>query len=90
MRGSKIGDKWDAFAAHLHYCRGEYDAPETYEELGQLLADLDGEYDTVGNRLFYLATPPQLYLGVVEQLGKAGLDTGPRLRPHHRRETVRP
>lgn len=70
------GAKWDAFAAHLYYCRGEYDAPETYRQLDALLADLDGQCDTVGNRLFYLATPPQLYLSVVEQLGKAGLDQG--------------
>jgi glucose-6-phosphate 1-dehydrogenase len=70
----KDGDKWDAFASHLHYCRGDYDAPETYDDLGRLLADLDSQADTVGNRLFYLATPPQLYLEIVEQLGKAGLD----------------
>lgn len=68
------GEKWEDFARHLHYCRGDYDAPETYEELGQLLADLDSENDTVGNRLFYLATPPQLYLEVIQHLGKAGLD----------------
>ncbi len=78
LKNARVEDhaKWEDFAKHLHYCRGEYDAPETYEQLGQVLADLDGAYDTVGNRLFYLATPPQLYLGVVEQLGKAGLDQG--------------
>ncbi len=70
----KDGDKWKAFAAHLHYCRGDYDAPETYEELGRMLTDLDSQVDTVGNRLFYLAMPPQLYLEVVGQLGRAGLD----------------
>lgn len=72
----KDGARWNDFAKHLYYCRGDYDAPETYEELGHLLDDLDSSADTVGNRLFYLATPPQLYLEIVEQLGKAGLDQG--------------
>jgi glucose-6-phosphate 1-dehydrogenase len=67
------GAKWDAFAQHLHYCQGEYNAPETYRRLAEILTDLDGRVDTVGNRLFYLSTPPQLYSVIVEQLGKAGL-----------------
>ena len=35
LKNARVEDrgdaKWDAFAEHLHYCRGEYDAPETYE-----------------------------------------------------------
>jgi glucose-6-phosphate 1-dehydrogenase len=69
----RAGAKWNAFAEHLHYCQGEYDAAETYQRLAELLTELDTRFDTVGNRLFYLSTPPQLYPGIVEQLGKAGL-----------------
>jgi glucose-6-phosphate 1-dehydrogenase len=69
----RAGAKWNSFAEHLHYCQGEYDAGETYQRLAELLSELDTRFDTVGNRLFYLSTPPQLYPVIVEQLGKAGL-----------------
>lgn len=39
-----------------------------------MLARIDAESGTLGNRLFYLATPPVLYPVIVEQLGKAGLN----------------
>ena len=70
------GAMWDGFAAHLHYTQGDYDNPETYQHLAEMLSDLDARFDTVGNRLFYLSTPPQLYSVIVEQLGKAGLQRG--------------
>ncbi len=68
--------KWEAFSKHLYYCRGEYGDAATYARLAELLSELDGQHNTHGNRLFYLAMPPQLYTTVVEQLGHAGLDRG--------------
>ncbi len=65
---------WRAFAEHLHYCQGEYDKPETYHNLSQLLLELDNSCQTCGNHLFYLSTPPQLYATIVAQLGAAGLN----------------
>ena len=44
-----------------------------------------------GNRLFYLATPPEVYLHVIEQLKKAGLNkpkNGKILDADHHRKTV--
>ncbi len=67
-------EHWDRFAEHLFYLRGSYDDPETHRHLGQRLAQLDDEFDTHGNVLFYLATPPMLYPVIVEQLGQAGLN----------------
>ena len=37
------------------------------------LEELDSEGQLDGNRLFYLATPPEVYLHVIEQLKKADL-----------------
>lgn len=65
---------WLRFAAHIRYCRGDYDAPETYAALARLLAEQEASCDTCGNRLFYLATPPQLYPMIVAQLGAAELN----------------
>src|ERR1700721_2951796 len=42
--------------------------------LAQRLDELDGEGQLGGNRLYYLATPPEVYLHVIEQLKKAGLN----------------
>jgi len=80
LKNARVGGaktaQWDAFAQHLYYCRGEYDDPETYARLTELLEKLDGEHGARGNRLYYLAMPPQLYPVVVEQLGHAGLNRG--------------
>jgi len=64
---------WERFAAHLHYCRGDYDDPATYRTLAQEMDRLDVACETCGNHLFYLATPPQLYPTVIARLGEAGL-----------------
>jgi glucose-6-phosphate 1-dehydrogenase len=61
------------FLKHVQYFSGNYDDLEAYRRLAQRLEDLDREGQLGGNRLFYLATPPDVYPHVVEQLGKAGL-----------------
>ena len=61
------------FMQHLLYFRGQYDDPSSYEGLVKRLEDLDREGQLGGNRLFYLATPPDVYPKVVEQLWRAGL-----------------
>ena len=61
------------FLNQLHYFPGNYDDPESYRRLVQRLEDLDREGRLGGNRLYYLATPPDVYPHVIEQLGRAGL-----------------
>jgi glucose-6-phosphate 1-dehydrogenase len=55
------------------YFSGNYDDPEAYQRLAKRLNELDREGQLGGNRLFYLATPPELHARITEQLGKAGL-----------------
>ena len=68
-------DQWGKFAARLHYHRSEFDQPDGYPSLGQLLDRLGNA--ACANRLFYLATPPESYPAIVKHLGEAGLNHGP-------------
>jgi glucose-6-phosphate 1-dehydrogenase len=64
---------WESFARGLFYCASTFDAPEGYQHLAALLARIDQERNTGGNRVFYLATPPNFYPVIAERLGEAGL-----------------
>jgi glucose-6-phosphate 1-dehydrogenase len=61
------------FAHALAYVAGEYHHPEAFEKLKNRLEELDRAHKLNGNRLFYLATPPDIYPIIIEQLYKAGL-----------------
>jgi glucose-6-phosphate 1-dehydrogenase len=61
------------FSKALAYVAGEYHHPAAFEKLKQRLEELDKEHKLNGNRLFYLATPPDIYPLIIEQLQKAGL-----------------
>jgi glucose-6-phosphate 1-dehydrogenase len=61
------------FLKQLDYFTGNYDDPESYRRLAQRLDEMDRESQLGGNRLFYLATPPDVYPQVIDQLGRAGL-----------------
>ena len=65
---------WGGFSERLFYMPGSYDDPETYRRLDERLQSWDQERNTEGHRLFYLATPPQLYPVIVGRLGEAGLN----------------
>lgn len=61
------------FLKNISYFKGDYDDPEAFQKLGSRLDELDRAGNLAGNRLFYLATPPEVYPHVIEQLGNAGL-----------------
>ena len=65
--------KWQEFAANLHYSTGDYKDQNSYADLAKRLAEIEGEKKMGGNRLFYLSTPPEVYTDIVENLGRAGL-----------------
>ena len=64
----------DAFLAKIHYVSGDPADPATHTALRDRFESLDRECGTGGNRCFYCSVPPQIYLGIVEQVGKAGLN----------------
>ncbi len=67
-------DRWDTFAEGLYYHQAQFQDATSCPRLGMLLERIDAERGTRGNRLFYLATAPEFYELIVEQLGAAGLN----------------
>lgn len=62
-----------AFAQNLYYCQSSFDDDQGYQKLSTMLKKLDEEQKTEGDRLFYLATPPDTDPLIVQKLGESGL-----------------
>lgn len=62
------------FAGRFHYLAGDPKEAGYYLRLSEDLIRLDNDHGTGGNRLFYLATPPEIYPVIIHQLGAAGLN----------------
>ena len=52
---------------------GEYDT--SYDRLRKRIEDLKNKYNTSGNIIYYLSTPPTLYQTIAKNLAEAGLST---------------
>ncbi len=70
-------DGWQRFAHHLDYVAGEFDDPATYQRLAQRLTELDQKHGLAGNRLFYLATPPDAFDNILTHLEQAKMIAPP-------------
>ena len=64
---------WTEFSKLIHYQTVGYEDLETFNTLARKLKQLDHQHCTSGNRLFYLALPPNLYAPVAQMTGKSGL-----------------
>ncbi len=65
---------WDLFANHIYYSTLEYGDLSSYTvDLADILPPLEARHQTKGNRIFYLAIPPQVFEPVIHNLGLAGL-----------------
>lgn len=62
---------WTDFQNDVTYMAGSYDDPAAYAELSRRLAA--GRAEGIGDCLFYLATPPDLYPTIIGRLGESGL-----------------
>jgi glucose-6-phosphate 1-dehydrogenase len=66
---------WQELLQRIHYFNGDFQQPDTYARLATLLDELEKDYQTGGNCLFYLATPPGFFGDIALQLHAAGLAT---------------
>src|SRR5215211_2803980 len=64
---------WNSFAQGMHYLTADINNPADYDKLAEVLAQVDRERGTQGNRLFYLSVAPKFYAGAVKQLGEHDL-----------------
>ncbi|UYO52721.1 glucose-6-phosphate dehydrogenase [Rhodopseudomonas palustris] len=67
----------DKVADQLLYCVTAVSAdpsePQSFDKLRERLEKLEANRNTGGNRLFYLATPPDAFAPIATELGRAGL-----------------
>ena len=61
------GQEWEDFASHIVYVKRGYTL-EDFTYLDQFLDDWQGEG---GNRLFYMATPPDVFPNIIDLLGRS-------------------
>jgi glucose-6-phosphate 1-dehydrogenase len=72
-RSKPVDDKvWNEFAANVFYCVGDLTDPAAYAKLEQKLSSFN-DPQLRHNLLFYLATQPSQFSGIVEQLHNAKL-----------------
>ena len=64
---------WQKFARRIVFHRSDFDNAAGFSWLKERLDKFDQTDGTLGNRLYYLATPPTTYTTVIQQLGRAGL-----------------
>ena len=68
---------WAWLVERMYFVRGDLDDADAYGRLKTVLADVDKTRRCGGNHLYYMATPPAYFAGVVRQLHAAGLVAEP-------------
>jgi glucose-6-phosphate 1-dehydrogenase len=63
----------DWILKRVFYVGGNFDAPDTYAKLTAKLEVLNKQYHLHANYFFYLATSPDYFCTITEQLGASGL-----------------
>ncbi len=67
------GPEWPSVVRTFRYVAGDYAEGDTFERLRTVLDDIDRAHGTGGNRVFYMATVPNVFASVAGALGEHGL-----------------
>ncbi|HUQ85233.1 MAG TPA: glucose-6-phosphate dehydrogenase [Candidatus Limnocylindrales bacterium] len=67
---------WAEFSKNIFYQQGLFDEEKGYKELIDTLAGFDKKIGACITRLFYLATPPDNYLSILNNLKESKLSEG--------------
>ncbi|MBN1947667.1 MAG: glucose-6-phosphate dehydrogenase [Bradymonadales bacterium] len=73
LPGNFRQEAWDWLKNRLYFVPGSFQDPEAFSRLREMLAEVDRLHQTGRNTLYYLATPPEQFAIVAQQLGAAGL-----------------
>ncbi len=77
--------RWKNFAPRIHYQVGAIDDPASYGTIRTRLEQIEATHQLPGNRIYYLAIPPDSFAPACEGLKQAGLVQDPkRLHPFSR------
>jgi glucose-6-phosphate 1-dehydrogenase len=63
-------DVWETLAAGIRYVSTEFASESGEDQVGRCLTQLDEERGTRGNRVYYLAVPPDAFDVLVRELGE--------------------
>ncbi|MFP6640780.1 MAG: glucose-6-phosphate dehydrogenase, partial [Myxococcota bacterium] len=66
-------DSFKAMEPSIYYHQSTFEDPDGYATLSKRLSQIEQESGTHGNRIFYLATPPSAYSGILKNLKDSGL-----------------
>jgi glucose-6-phosphate 1-dehydrogenase len=69
---------WEDFAARLYYSVGDFGDLGAYQRLAAQISELDSKYQTAGNLIIYMATPPPVFGLISDNLDKAGFKKRPK------------
>ena len=76
-RLAPTGASWSSFVKDVDYVPGDVYSDDLYNALAERLESVDQQRGTRGNRVWYMATPPEIFPVIAERLAKSGLrDTG--------------
>ena len=81
---------WAKFAPHLYYQSADFTVEAGMQTLRHRIEELEKESNLPGNRLFYLATDPDFFAGIVEGLSRVGLTRREPLTPWMRTVIEKP
>lgn len=65
---------WDSFEKMVSYHQSEFQDLDGYKRLADRMDEIDAERGGKGNRLFYIASAPEFFDDILENLKKAGLN----------------
>ncbi|MBK1791473.1 glucose-6-phosphate dehydrogenase [Persicirhabdus sediminis] len=65
---------WDPFEENIHYHQSEFQDVDGYQRLADRLDEIDNGRGGKGNRLFYVASAPEFFDDILENLKKVGLN----------------
>jgi len=74
LGGEDVSEEaWRNFSSHLHYCTIDPETDSPYAPLANFITETAKQRNIPANRLFYLAVPPNRYVDIVQDLGRASL-----------------
>ena len=64
---------WTRMSGRLFYTHVDYEEKASFRKLKRHLSSLEKKHRTLGNRILYLAVPPEVYEPIISNIGAAGL-----------------